>query len=108
MLDKFVNSPAVRMNTYNGVHIDAYQPQVLEEWYTFLELFVAQRVPVDRPVSRGIAPQLYDQVFGVQDLVVDASRFSGEASYDAAVARWKAEPKLRALFESGAGGPDDR
>lgn len=104
MLDKFVNSPAVRMNTYNGVHIDAYQPQVLEEWYTFLELFVAQRVPVDRPVSRGIAPQLYDQVFGVQDLVVDASRFSGEASYDAAVARWKAEPKLRALFESGAGG----
>jgi hypothetical protein len=103
MLDKFDHSPAVRMNTYNGVHIDAYQPQVLEEWFTFLELFVASGAG-RRRCRAAIAPQLYDQVFGVQDLVVDASRFSGEASYDAAVARWKAEPKLRALFESGAGG----
>jgi predicted acyl esterase len=105
MLDKFVNVPALRMNVYNGVHIDAYQPEVLREWVTFLELFVAKRVPIDRPVSRGIAPTLYEQVFGVTDMTVGPSRFGGAASYEAAVAAWKAEPKLRALFESGAGGP---
>ena len=90
LLDKFTNVPALRMNTYNGVHIDAFQPKLLEEWYTFLELFVAQRVPVDRPVARGIAPQLYDRVFGVTDLQVNASRFGGYATYAEAVAAWKA------------------
>lgn len=104
MLDKFTGSPAVRMNVYNGVHIDAFQPQVLEEWYTFLELFVAQRVPVDKPVSRGLAPQLYDQVFHASDMQVRASRLGNAASHEAAVAQWKSEPKIRALFESGFGG----
>ena len=105
MLDKFTNVPALRVHTYNGVHIDAYQPAVLRELLTFLELFVAQRVPIDRPVSRGIAPQLYDQVFGVTDMTLEPPRFMDAASHAAAVTAWKAEPPLRALFESGAGGP---
>ncbi len=104
MLDKFTSSPAVRMTVYNGVHIDAYQPQVLGEWITFLELFVAQRVPVDKPVPRSLAPQLYQQVFGTQNLDVPVSRFLDEPDLATAVAKWKAEPPLRALFESGAGG----
>ncbi|MEZ4400439.1 MAG: CocE/NonD family hydrolase [Kofleriaceae bacterium] len=104
MLDKFTAAPALRVHVYNGVHIDAFQPEVLQEWYTFLELFVADRVPVDRPVARGLAPQLYQQVFGVTDLAVRASRFGDAASHEAAVAAWKAEPRIRALFESGAEG----
>ncbi|MBK9034851.1 MAG: CocE/NonD family hydrolase [Myxococcales bacterium] len=104
MLDKFTSSPALRMTVYNGVHIDAFQPAVLQEWGTFLELFVAKRVPIDLPVSRAIAPQLYETVFGVNDMRIDASRFVNAASYDAAVSEWMAEPPLRALFESGAGG----
>jgi len=104
MLDKFTGSPSLRVHVYNGVHPDAFQPQVLEEWFTFLELFVAQRVPVDKPVSRGIAPQLYAQVFGVSDLNVRASRLVDQPSLEAAVAQWKSEPPIRALFESGAGG----
>lgn len=104
MLNKFTNAPALRMNVYNGVHIDAFQPKVLEEWFTFLELFVAQRKPIDKPTSRAIAPQLYGTVFGVTDLTVNPPRFTDAASYEAAVTAWKAEPKLRAIFESGAGG----
>ena len=103
MLDKFVNAPALRMNVYNGVHIDAFQPKVLEEWYSFLELFVAKRVPLDAALSRALAPQLYGTVFGISTLNVDASRFGGYASYDEALAAWMAEPPLRALFESGNG-----
>ena len=102
MLDKFTTS-AKRFSVYNGVHIDAYQPEVLGEWLTFLELFVAQRVPVDKPLPRSLAPQLYQQVFGTSNLDVPISRFVDEPDLATAVARWKAEPPLRALFESGAG-----
>lgn len=103
MLDRFTGSPAKRFTVYNGVHIDAYQPQVLGEWITFLELFVAQRVPVDKPVPRSLAPQLYQQVFGTSTLDVPQSRFLNEPDLATAVNKWKAEPPLRALFESGAG-----
>ena len=105
MLDKFTSAPALRMNVYNGVHIDAYQPEVLTEWLSFLELFVAQRKPVDRPLPRSLAPQLYQQVFGTDTMDLPISRFVDDADYATALARWKAEPRLRALFESGAGGP---
>ncbi len=104
MLDKFTHAPALRMSVYNGVHIDAYQPQVLGEWLTFLELFVAQRVPVDKPLPRSLAPQLYDRVFGTNTMDIPVSRFGMEPDYATALARWKAEKPLRALFESGAGG----
>lgn len=104
ILDHFAASPAVRMNVYNGVHIDAFQPALLEEWVTFLELFVAKRVPVDQALARTLAPQLYDTIFDVTDLNLRESRFADAASVDEAVAAWKDEPPLRALFESGAGG----
>jgi predicted acyl esterase len=103
MLDKFTAAPTVRFNVYNGVHIDAFQPAVLEEWLNFLELFVAQRVPVDQPVARSLAPMIYDQVFGSSELEIHESRFKDVATVEEAVAMWKAEPELRALFESGNG-----
>jgi len=104
LLDKFTGAPALRMTVYNGVHVDAFQPEVLREWLTFLELFVADRVPVDQSLASVLAPQLYAQVFGVSDLSLKPSRFGSYATRDEAVAAWKAEQPLRALFESGAGG----
>ncbi len=104
LLDKFTGSPAVRMTVYNGVHVDAFAPDVLEEWLSFLELFVAQRVPVQQPLIAVLAPELYDTIYGVRDMMIDRSRFRDYATLDEAVDAWKAEPPLRALFESGAGG----
>ncbi len=103
MLEHFTRSPSVRVNVYNGVHIDAFQPRVLEEWFNFLELFVAQRVPGDAFLARMMAPQLYAQVFGTTALEVRESRFVAFETHAAALAQWQSEPPIRALFESGAG-----
>jgi hypothetical protein len=103
MLDKFTSAPALRMTVYNGVHVDAFQPQVLTEWMSFLELFVAERVPVEQDLAGVIAPELFDTAFGVRSLSLPPSRFRDYATHDEAVAAWQAEPPLRALFESGAG-----
>jgi hypothetical protein len=104
LFDQLTASPTVRLNVYNGVHPDAFQPSVLEEWLNFLELFVAERVPVDQDVARALAPMLYDLVFYTSELEIRESRFKDVATVEEAVAMWKAEPELRAIFESGAGG----
>lgn len=104
LLDKFTSAPSVRMTVYNGVHVDAFQPDVLEEWLSFLELYVAKRVPVNQPLTAVLAPELYDTIYGVRDMMIDRSRFRDYESHADALAAWEAEPPLRALFESGAGG----
>ncbi|MBI5479896.1 MAG: CocE/NonD family hydrolase [Deltaproteobacteria bacterium] len=106
LLDKFTGAPAVRFHVYNGVHPDAFGPTVLAEWYAFLELFVARRVPALDPVAVAFVPFAFDEVFG-STLKLPASKWESYASYEEALAAWQAEPPLRVLFESGAALPND-
>jgi hypothetical protein len=106
LMDRFTNAPALRMTVYNGVHPDGFAPQVLIEWQTFLELFVARRVPVDPTLVRDFSPLLFKEVFGTSALRLPPARFSGYATYDEAAAAWKAEPSLRVIFENGIGATD--
>ncbi len=102
LFDKFKNAPALRMTAINGVHIDGLSPQILIEWQTFLELFVAHRVPKDPTQIRNFSPFIFDSVYHSKMTLPD-SRFTKYATYDEAVAAWKAEPRLRLIFESGSG-----
>jgi predicted acyl esterase len=106
LFDKLSKAPAFRMTALNGVHIDAVAPEVLIEWQTFLELFVAHRVPLDPAKVRNFSTFIFDTAYHSKMLLPD-SRFTRYATYDEAVAAWKAESKLRVIFESGAGDPKD-
>lgn len=53
---------------------------------------------------RNVSPLLYSSFFDAP-LVLPAARFANYASYEEALAAWKAEPPLHVLFESGAGDP---
>ncbi|HEY4055771.1 MAG TPA: CocE/NonD family hydrolase C-terminal non-catalytic domain-containing protein, partial [Kofleriaceae bacterium] len=104
LLDRFTSSPATRLTVYNGVHIDAFQPAVLTEWIDFLELFVANRSGFDNHNQRAVAPMIFSQVFqGTSDLDLPPSRFADIHDVNAAKAQWMSEPKVRVLFELGAG-----
>jgi predicted acyl esterase len=106
LLNQFSGAPALRVSVHNGVHPDGFAPQVLSEWYAFLELFVAQRVPLDPTGFRDASPILFNRVFQSGERL-PAIRWVNEPSYDAAVADWKAQPPVRALFDSGAGNLQD-
>lgn len=105
LFDKFTSSPSVRIMATNGVHIDGFGPQMLAEWHTFLELFVAKRKPIDPVKVRNFSPLLYTNFFNAP-LVLGESRLANQASYEEALAAWKAEPMLQVMFESGAVGPE--
>jgi uncharacterized protein len=102
LLDRFNGSPDVRILVQNGVHIDAFAPAIFAEWKAFLDLFVARQVPAIPGAVRGLAPTLFAEVFDAS-LDLPPERFSRHRNHEAALAAWRAEPKVRLLFESGAG-----
>ncbi|MDB4967105.1 MAG: Cocaine esterase [Myxococcales bacterium] len=102
LLSKFTSSPSRRFTIYNGVHPDGFSPDVLSEWAAFLDLFVAHRVPMIDPLVYDLTPLLMDRVFHSL-MHVEPTKWSKYGDFASALADWKAEPEVRAIFESGAG-----
>jgi predicted acyl esterase len=106
LLDKFTASPSTRIMLTNGVHPDGFAPDTLTEWHAFLELFVAKRIPSDLALVRDLSPTLFQEIFK-SGMRLEVSPLSKAASYDDALATWKGQKKVRAMFERGAGLADD-
>ena len=104
LLDKFTNSPHARFTVGNGIHVDGFTPQILMEWKTFLDFFVAREVPTLDEELRSLVPLFYAQFYGVS-LELPANRFADFDDFETALAAYEAEPKLRVIWESG-GVPD--
>ena len=103
MLESFDSSPSQRFNLFNGHHPDGYSPMVILRWFEFLSFHVARRVPVVPELIRSFAPLQFAQVFGY-DAELEGDRFGHHADdFEAAFAEYLAEPRVRILFESGAG-----
>jgi len=92
----------VRMTGYNGAHADGYTPQILGEWKNFLDFYVAREILEVPPLLRGLAPFLFDSIFGAPVGLPEA-RFEPGTDFDAARAAYEAEPDIRIIFESGGG-----
>ena len=103
MIESFDSSPQLRFTGFNGHHPDGYSPMVLMRWYEFLSFHVARRVPKLPELIRMFAPSQFVPVFGYEaELEPDRFAHHGD-DFEAALADYLAEPKVRLLFESGAG-----
>ncbi|HMJ74450.1 MAG TPA: CocE/NonD family hydrolase, partial [Iamia sp.] len=105
MLDSFTGTDKEKITLFNGRHPDGYTPLVLTRWYEFLELYVDEQVPRIDAGIRAAAPAFMEDFFGVPDLGFEDDRFAGFADDDleGVLAEYEDEPKVRVLFESGAG-----
>ena len=106
LLSSFTSSPATRFNVYNGVHPDGFAPDVLAEWYAFLKLFVAHQIPTIDPTVYDLSPLIVQQVFHAL-IRVEETPWAKYTDVDQAITDWKAQPPVRAIFERGAGKPDE-
>ncbi len=104
MLDHFDSTPLLRVNLWNGRHPDGYGPANVVRWYEFLELYVADRVPVINPLVRQALPPILADQFHVDDIELEPDRFAGFGD-DLAGARaaYEAEKPVRVQYESGLG-----
>ena len=76
MLDEFDEAAAFRANLWNGRHPDGYAPVNLNDVFEFLELYVAERVPVMNPVVRAALPAVLADQFGLADTAIEPDRFT--------------------------------
>jgi predicted acyl esterase len=94
-------------NFTNGAHIDSLDPNTFNRWYDFLMLFVAHRAPVtNSALPRAGAPVIYQEAMGLPQtdlatLPVDPIQLI--PTYAAALAAFKELPRVRVLFDNGAG-----
>lgn len=105
MLDDFVAVPAgkAKFNVYNGHHNDSLSPLVANRWFEFLAFYVDRSVPRLNRLVRSFAPAILEQAFGVPGVNLEADRFAAAGrDYDAALAAYEAEARVRVLFEVGA------
>jgi len=101
ILDKFTSSPHVYATMSNGLHTEALGIGVLNRYYEFLDLYVAQRTP-QLSIVAGLLPSvLYKTVFDVSGMGFGPRRFT-DKTYEEALATFESEPPVRILFEEGA------
>lgn len=102
MLNEFKSSPRAIFTLFNGHHPDGYSPMVISRWFEFLSFYVAKRVPQLHPMVRQLAPSQFEKRFKYV-AEIEEDRFGDLIDdYEAALARYEAEPPVRILFESGA------
>jgi predicted acyl esterase len=108
MMDKFTGNGGKSFFTVvNGNHTEPLMPAIFSRWMEFLSLYVREEIPT-RPATTDIILQvILDQAYRIQDsgIQLEPERYAGVTTHAEALARWEAEePKVRVLFESGAGG----
>ncbi|MBL8775738.1 MAG: CocE/NonD family hydrolase [Acidimicrobiales bacterium] len=101
MLERFQASPHVVFTLFNGHHPDGFSPMMATRWFEFLSFHVARQVPVVPDLVRAVAPAAFAEHFGYT-AELEADRFAHLVDdYPTALARYRAEPPVRVLFESG-------
>jgi predicted acyl esterase len=107
LVRKFTGTTQKWFTFTNGAHIDSLDPDTYNRWYDFLQLFVARQAPIQNSaITRAAAPVIYQQAMGLPatDVVTfPLDPIQLQPTYDLALAAFNALPRVRVLFENGAG-----
>lgn len=101
IIPQLADNPNVWVRITNGTHADSMHPRFLGQWYEFLNLFVAQRVPPPSPALTALSPALYTATIGAPGQPVVTDRLSGYRSVSAARARLARDPRIEVIFGNG-------
>ena len=103
IIGDLAHDPDVWVTITNGTHIDSLGPGAITRWLEFLDLYVADQVPTPSPTLTALAPELYEQVVGAPSGPVQPVGYTGEPTVAAARTAFEQQPRVRVLFDNGAG-----
>jgi len=88
----------------NGTHIDSLDPETFNRWFDFLQLYVAERAPVQAAAAvQAAAPVLFKEAMGIEGVTLPPDPIQTQPTYGTALAAFEAQKPIRILFDSGAG-----
>jgi len=88
----------------NGAHADSLGPATISRWIEFLDLFVADRIPVIPGSVSALSGELYKAVAsGSPSMPVPPTRFDAYTDVEQARQQFAKDPRVRILFDSGGG-----
>jgi predicted acyl esterase len=88
----------------NGLHIDSLDPETFNRWCDFLQLYVAQQLPLTGCVlTHVVAPLIYKQAMGIDGVSLPGDSVQQQLSYSSALRAFDNEPSIRVMFDNGAG-----
>lgn len=95
----------------NGAHIDALDPDTLNQVFDFLHLFVSEEAPGSQnALLRIAAPFIYQTALGVPDgvqVTLPTDPIQQETTYAGALAAFRALPRVQVRFDNGVGTAPD-
>src|SRR4051812_43139084 len=107
LVRKFTGTPQKWFTFTNGAHIDSLDPDTYNRWYDFLQLYVAHQAPAQNAaITQAAAPEIYQQAMGLPQtdvVTMPPDPIQLQPTYDLALAAFNALPRVRVLFEIGAG-----
>ncbi len=103
ILTALKHDPHVWATIVNGTHVDSLGPGTIVRWVEFLDIFVANKVPVSSPIMNLLAAALYQDLAGAPAGPLPAMQFTDEPTAAAARAAFEAQPRVRVLFDNGGG-----
>ena len=72
-------------------------------WFDFLELYLARQKPQLTAGQKGLAPVIYQTVFGIPGVTLPDDPIQAEPDYAAAKSAYEKLKQVRILFDNGAG-----
>jgi len=91
----------------NGAHVDSLDPATFNRWYDFLSLYVARQAPlINSAVIKVAAPLIYQTALGVPAsdvMTLPNDPIQLKPTYSSALAAFERLPRVRVLFDNGAG-----
>ncbi len=106
LAERFTGTQRKWFTFTNGTHVDSLDPETLNRWCDFLQLYVAHVTPLAGCAAvRAAAPLVYQQAVGINGITLPSDPIQQQPTYDGALAAFQALPPIRVLFDNGAGDP---
>ena len=100
---KLNDNDDVFISMQNGVHADSLGPSTITQWAEFMNLFVADRIPVIPGTVLNFSALLYDELADAPALPVKQSKYSEYTDVNQARNEFRSDnPRVRLLMDNGA------
>jgi predicted acyl esterase len=108
LADRFRSAKRKWFTFTNGLHTDSLDPPTFNRWFDFLELYVDREKPTLPSFVESSAPLLYQTILGVDGVSLPPDPIRAQPTFAAAKRAFEKLPRVRILFDNGAGGAPNK